>query len=369
MRRVDPQFEAEHTDVNQEDGQGTGWDTIETIIHEDSNRSQRPRRETPPPPPAPLKVVPYAPFSGTIEPQTTPFGSVPAHIPTPRPVMPVGSAPQVAVPAERPAPHQRGKLLVFFGCRGGAGATMLSVNVASSLARGGASVCVVDLDLQLGDVFVALDLEPNTSIAGLAREMDALDAAALRRRLVRHDSGVYALSQTGRLDDVDPELGERLPALLTCLLGHFDYVVADGVRDFGDCALPVLDMADRIALVLTQDVQAIRRAARVSQLFRKLGYPEHKVHVVVNRHSGKAPVEESEIERVLSMPIAATVRNDYARLRQSLDEGALLHDIARTAPVTYDVEQVAPALFADGRNRAPAAARRGFLARLLGRDR
>jgi pilus assembly protein CpaE len=366
MRRVDPHFEPEETDVNQPDGQGAGWDTVETIIREESNRA--PRRTPPPPPPLPLKVVPYAPFSGTIDPQTTPFGVAP---PTPRPVMPVGSAPQVAVPApvERPLPQKRGKLLVFFGCRGGAGATMLSVNVASSLARAGASVCVVDLDLQLGDVFVALDLEPNTSIAGLAREMDALDAAALRRRLVRHDSGVYALSQTGRLDDVDPELVERLPALLTFLLGHFDYVVADGVRDFGDCALPVLDMADRIALVLTQDVQAIRRAARVTQLFRKLGYPEQKVQMVVNRHSSKAPVEESEIERVLSMPIVATVRNDYARLRQSLDEGALLHDIARTAPVTYDVEQVARALFSESRPRPPAEPRRGFLARLLGRDR
>src|SRR5262249_21197550 len=181
----------------------------------------------------------YAPFSGTIEPQTTPFGAAPPHIPTPRPVMPIGSSPQAAFPTERPAPRKRGKLLVFFGCRGGAGATMLSVNVASSLARAGAGVCVVDLDLQLGDVFVALDLEPNTSLAGVAREMDALDAAALRRRLVRHESGVYALSQTGRLDDVDAAFPERLPALLTFLLGHFDFVIAHRVPDFGHAALPV----------------------------------------------------------------------------------------------------------------------------------
>ena len=345
MRRADvrgphAQFEAETTDANR----GDGWDTVETIIRDKTDTTSSPRRALPPPIP-PLKLW-------AVEPQTTPFGAPPPARPAPAP---------------RPVAEKRGQLLVFFGCRGGAGATMLSVNVASSLARAGASVCVVDLDLQLGDVFVALDLEPNTSIASLAREMDVLDAAALRRRLIRHDSGVFALSQTGRLDDVDPELVERLPALLAVLLVHFDHVVVDGVRDFGDAALPVLDMADRIALVLTQDVQATRRAARVTQLFRKLGYPESKIQLVLNRHSGRAPVEESEIERVLSMPVAATVRNDYPRLRQALDEGALLHDIARTAPVTRDVEALARILFSESRPRPPA--RPGFLARLLGRDR
>ena len=67
------------------------------------------------------------------------------------------------------------------------------------------------------------------------------------------------------------------------------------------------------------------------------------------------------------MPVAATVRNDYPRLRQALDEGALLHDIARTAPVTRDVEALARILFSESRPRPPA--RPGFLARLLGRDR
>jgi pilus assembly protein CpaE len=345
MRRADArgphtQFDGEATDANR----GGGWDTVETIIRDKTDTTSSPRRAQPPPIP-PLKLW-------AVEPQTTPFGA---------------PAPARPAPAPLPLAEKRGKLLVFFGCRGGAGATMLSINVASSLARAGSSACIVDLDLQLGDVFVALDLEPNTSIAALAREVEALDAAALRRRLVRHDSGVYALSQTGRLDDVDPELVERLPALLGVLLLHFDHVVVDGVRDFGDAALPVLDMADRIALVLTQDVQATRRAARVTQLFRKLGYPESKIQLVLNRHSGKAPVEESEIERVLSMPVAATVRNDYARLRQALDEGALLHDIARTAPVTADVEALARALVSESRPRVEP--RPGFLARLLGRHR
>ena len=84
--------------------------------------------------------------------------------------------------------------------------------------------------------------------------------------------------------------------------------------------------------------------------------------------SDKALVPESEIERVCQLPITATVRNDYARTRQAMDEGSLLTDVARNAPVTRDVETMATSLFAD---RVPPQNRKddkpGFFARLFGR--
>jgi pilus assembly protein CpaE len=159
-----------------------------------------------------------------------------------------------------------------------------------------------------------------------------------------------------------------MPALLAMLQEHFDYVIVDGVRDFGDHALAAMDVADKIALVLTQDVQAVRRAARVAQLFRRLGYPEKKVHVILNRHSSKAHVDESEIERVLNLPVSECIRNDYPRMRKALDEGSLLHDVARGTGVARDVERAAKSLLGDPQRREPVPEERpGFFARLFGR--
>ena len=72
---------------------------------------------------------------------------------------------------------------------------------------------------------------------------------------------MFAVSQASHLDDLDAQLVERLPALMTTLAEHFDYVLVDGIRDLGDYALAVLDMTDDIVLVLTQDVPAVRRAS------------------------------------------------------------------------------------------------------------
>lgn len=261
-------------------------------------------------------------------------------------------AAQVIAEAEpRPAAH--GKVIVMFSCRGGAGATTLSVNTAAALARAGNSVCIVDLDLQLGDVFVALDLQAQTSIAALAREASTIDGAALKRRLARHDSGVYALAQAGQVDDVDGQLVERMPALLATLASHFDYVLIDGVRDFDDIALSVLDMADRIAMLLTQDVASVRRAARAITLFRRLGYSDAKLDLVLNRYRRRAQVTELDVLRALSLSVKTTVRNDYKKMQRAFDEGALIGDVARSSGVAKDLSRLA-ALFEHGKIAAPA---------------
>lgn len=282
--------------------------------------------------------------------------------PRPRAVAP---PPQPHLPIAR-APETKGTVVVVFGCRGGAGATTLAVNVAGSFVRQGKRTCILDLDLQLGDVFVALDLEPSTSIAALSREAETIDASVLVRRLQRHDSGLYALTQIGRPQEIDPSLAERMPTLLSCLCDHFDLVVVDGVRDFGDCALAALDLADRIVLVLTQDVPAVRRATRVTELLDKLGYSDRKVQVVLNRTQPRSQVSEGEIERALTLPISARVRNDFRRISAALDDGALLHDVARGAGVTRDVDDLAHAILGVKR-RAPEKARARFLERIMGR--
>jgi len=258
--------------------------------------------------------------------------------------------PQAARPAEPQLPEQRdlsiapavqGKVLVMFNCRGGAGATSIAVNTAHALVRRRKSVCIVDLDMQLGDVFVALDLKPETSIAALAREASTIDAAALRRRLARHDSGIFALTQIGHIDDVDPSLVERIPALISTLTDHFDYVLIDGVRDFGDYALSVLDMADEIAMVLAQDVASVRRAARAITLFRRLGYSDSKLKVILNRWTRKAQVSNDEIARALRLSVSAKIRNDYKRVHGALNQGALIANVAPGSGVAKDFAHLA----------------------------
>jgi pilus assembly protein CpaE len=254
-------------------------------------------------------------------------------------------------------------VIVVFGCRGGAGATTLAVTLASALAQRGKETCLVDLDILLGDVLVALDMEPKTSVTALAREAITMDGAALRRRMLHHDAGFYAVAQCGRMDDVDAELAERVPTLLDALARQFDAVVIDGLRDFGDHALAALDAADEIALVFTQDVAGVRRAARVVEVCRKLGYADGKLRLVLNRHNSRARVSLAEVERAIGLPIFGHVANDYRATQAAQDTGTVLHVARRGSRVVADVNRLAVAFVPD----APKPQRRrGFFARLFG---
>ena len=59
---------------------------------------------------------------------------------------------------------ERGQLVTVLGPKGGTGKTLTSCNVAVALALGGTSTVIVDLDLQFGDVGLALGLKPERTI-------------------------------------------------------------------------------------------------------------------------------------------------------------------------------------------------------------
>ena len=65
------------------------------------------------------------------------------------------------------------------GPKGGTGKTLTSCNVAVALALAGAAIVLVDLDLQFGDVGLALGLKPEHTIYDLAVSGGSLDVGIL----------------------------------------------------------------------------------------------------------------------------------------------------------------------------------------------
>ncbi|MDP8907749.1 MAG: AAA family ATPase, partial [Chloroflexota bacterium] len=94
-----------------------------------------------------------------------------------------------------------GKMVVMIGPKGGSGKTLTATNLAAALAHAGRSVVVVDLDLQFGDVGLALGLAPETTIYDLLTSGGSMDAEKLDAFLVAHPSGARALLAPRRPDE------------------------------------------------------------------------------------------------------------------------------------------------------------------------
>lgn len=250
-------------------------------------------------------------------------------------------APRMQALLEATGALQLGQVTAVFPAKGGMGATSLAIHLAGALRRAGKRVCLLDLDLELGDVLSFLDLHGTYSLADVAANTHRLDRDLLDASVPHHGSGVYVLSQCEKIAE-----GERLDpgkvvTVLRFLRQHYDHVIVDGLRDFGDIALAALDLADRILLVVTQEVPAVRSAQRCAEYFRQLGFETKRVMLVVNRYHKGSPITRQVVEETVGLPVGQVVGNDFQALSRAVNRGVLLWEEAPRSTVVRDVEALA----------------------------
>ncbi len=254
-----------------------------------------------------------------------------------------------------------GTITAVVPAKGGMGATVIATHLAGALHRAGKRVCVVDLDLELGDVLTFLDMSGTYTLADVAANTRRLDRDLLDTSVPRHKSGVYVLSQSEKVTEADRVTPETVIQVLRFLRHHYDHVVLDGLRDFGDIPLAALDLSDRILLLVTQEVPAVRNAQRRAELLRQLGFDAGRVLVVVNRYQKSSPITRAVIEETIHLPVVATVGNDFQSLSRAVNQGVLVWDESRRSAVARDVEVLSQQLA----GVQPAAATPSFLKALL----
>src|ERR1039458_2839669 len=125
----------------------------------------------------------------------------------------------VRASARRPAGRQvkkaSGRLLVFFGAKGGSGVTTLASNFAVSLVKESSeSTLLIDLDLPLGDAALNLGIAAEYSTVNALQNASRLDSSFLSKLLVKHSSGVSVLAAPGKFPQFDAS-HEAIDKLLT----------------------------------------------------------------------------------------------------------------------------------------------------------
>jgi pilus assembly protein CpaE len=267
-----------------------------------------------------------------------------------------------AKPAEGRGPG--GAVVTLFPTRGGVGCTSIATNLAHAVQKAGQRVCLVDFDLHLGDVLSFLDLPGTYSIADVLANIGRLDRELLDASIARHASGVRVLAQSGKVEEADHVHPLEVAQLLSFLRRHYDLVLVDGVRGFDEMSLAALDASQKILVVLTQDVPAVRNTKRCLDLFRRLGYGDAKVTLVLNRYQKDPDITPHMIEEMTGLPVGHTLSNDFASAISAINRGLPLQSVAPRSRLTKDIEQMVSLLVDRSRGVGKTT---GFFRNLLSR--
>ncbi len=226
-----------------------------------------------------------------------------------------------------------GKVLAFFGGKGGVGTTSMAVNTAAALMKlpDEPRVVLVDVNQHGGDLPLYLDIQPTHSFRDIAADPSRVDQAFLFRILTKCESGLQILASgyddlsTGRLS---PDCVE---STLRMLQANFDYVVLDCGHVLDLTTKKAMELASLILVTSTLMVPVVHRTKRILELLRGSGFPQSKLRLIMNRYlSGEKDVLV-ETEEILKQKAHWLVPNDYPSVSHSVNSGKPLID---TAPKT-----------------------------------
>ena len=220
-----------------------------------------------------------------------------------------------------------GVVITFFSTASAVGKTLISCNMASELARQERRVCLVDFDLQFGDVANYLQLLPERTMADVQQSMTMQggNACHVEEYLTPYEyNGIvfYVLAAPKKLEEAYNIKTEYAVQAIKQLRTKFDYVIIDTTSMFSVLNLAMLDLSTIVTFLGIVDfIPTIKNMKIGSDTLKKLNYDKNKIRLVLNRSNAKTRISIDDVERLLGEEFYHILPNDFQAASQSIKEG------------------------------------------------
>ena len=250
------------------------------------------------------------------------------------------STPAPATP-DPAAPRDKGRIITVTSAKGGSGKTVLATNLALVLNRlPDSKVCLVDADLQFGDVCLVLQLEPRFTMVNASHELHHLDPELLDSLHTEDPRGLRALAAPLEPAFADDITTAGLMQMLDVLKETYDYIIVDTAAMLDELILSLIEKSDDILMLVDMDLPSVKNAKLALETLRLLKFSTSDVQLVMNRSNSKAKLDNREIEGALKMHISASIPSD-AVVAASVNEGRPVVETDPKSKVAKGFESVA----------------------------
>lgn len=225
---------------------------------------------------------------------------------------------------------------------GGAGSTTIATHLAAQMAHDmgeGHRACVIDLDLQSGDVASYLGCSPKLTLADLIDTPDRLDDELVRSVTAKGHGLVDVIAPPVDIVPIESVDFDQLMRVITIARRNYDLVIVDLPASFTNWSLSTVFAADLSLIVGTLTIPSLRHAKRQLDFLVSMGIARDTIGVVLNQveKSLFKSISANDAADALKHPIMATVCEDQALLRAAQDQGQLVYALQKRSKFAKDI--------------------------------
>ncbi len=213
----------------------------------------------------------------------------------------------------------RCKALGFFGGKGGTGKTTIAIGVAAQLAKAGKRVMLLDLDLQFGDISMALDLETKNSIVDLVQDRGGITIENINGFAVEHSTGMSVLCAPKSPEFADFVSPAHVEKIIDIMRPYYEYIIIDLPASFGETTITACENCEEIYLVYNNEILSLRNARVCYNILEQL-HQREKVRFILNKVE-KGLVKIEDFEEMFQTKMFAAVPADYSAALTSINKG------------------------------------------------
>ena len=220
-------------------------------------------------------------------------------------------------------------IITFFSTASSVGKTLVSTNSAAELAREGYSVCLVDFDLQFGDVCNYLQLMPENTLADVQQGMASEGAdCQIQDYLTVYEHGdvqFEVMAAPLKLEEAYNIKTSPMKIMLQQLQKMFDYIVVDTTSMFSELNLAVLDMSTVVIFLGIRDFfPTIKNMSIGNETLKNLHYDQNKLRIVLNRGDSQSDIPMELVTKTLGEDFYYILPNDFRVANHSIKSGVPL---------------------------------------------
>lgn len=229
---------------------------------------------------------------------------------------------------------------------GGSGSTTIATHLAAQMAKDmgeGRRSCVIDLDLQSGDVASYLGGTPRMTLEDLLEAGDRLDEELVLSVAIQTHEMVDVIAPPTEIVPIESIDFEKLARVINIIRRNYDIVFVDLPGSFTNWSLSTVFAANLTIVVGTLTIPSLRHAKRQIDFLISMGKPRDSIQFVLNkveRGLFKA-IDTGDAAEAIKHPVLATVSEEAASLSEAQDQGKLVYSVSKRGRFNKDIVQLA----------------------------